>query len=411
LATSRGMETVEHKLMMRLSVLLADVLILFPAIFMFENTNYLTVITLLLYPGLIIIDHGHFQYNNISLGLAMIAVSLVTRGWHSIGSFMFVCALNYKQMELYHAFPFFFYLLGICLQQRGWSAKIGKLVQIGLTVILTFLAIWSPFIMLGQDAVIQVVKRVFPFDRGLFEDKVANFWCTADILLKLKQKLSIPDLAKLCLVSTLFLSLPSNVHLLFKPSQKNFILALVNTSLVFFMFSYHVHEKTILLASIPMCLLSFSETDQVILRFILPWILTISTFSMTPLLIKDGLLIPTISLSALYLTVISNIDNLATIGQDTRSNPRSHSPIPKTPNTWLKSGIKILSITSIAGCCLILLLNQVVTPPSRYPYFWPMITCAYSAAHFLLALLFFHYVQFKSEEIPVRSSGKKLKMN
>ena len=80
------------------------------------------------------------------------------------------------------------------------------------------------------------------------------------------------------------------------------------------MFSYHVHEKTILLASIPMCLLSFSETDQVILKIILPWILTISTFSMTPLLIKDGLLIPTISLSALYLTVISNIDNLATIG-------------------------------------------------------------------------------------------------
>ena len=99
----------------------------------------------------------------------MIAVSLVTRGWHSIGSFMFVCALNYKQMELYHAFPFFFYLLGISLQQRGWSAKIGKLMQIGLTVILTFLVIWSPFIMLGQDAVIQVVKRVFPFDRGLFE--------------------------------------------------------------------------------------------------------------------------------------------------------------------------------------------------------------------------------------------------
>ena len=51
LATSRGMESVEHKLMMRLSVLLADVIILFPAIFMFENTNYLTVITLLLYPG------------------------------------------------------------------------------------------------------------------------------------------------------------------------------------------------------------------------------------------------------------------------------------------------------------------------------------------------------------------------
>jgi len=377
----------------------------------FENKNYFTTITLLLYPGLIIIDHGHFQYNNISLGLAMIAVSLVTRGWHSTGSIMFVSALNYKQMELYHAFPFFFYLLGVCLQQMSWSAKIGKLAQIGLTVVVTFLVIWNPFIMLGQDAVIQVLKRVFPFDRGLFEDKVANFWCTVDILLKLKQKLSIPDLTKLCLVSTLVLSLPTNIHLLFKPSEKNFILALVNTSLVFFMFSYHVHEKTILLVTIPMCLLSFSETDHVLLRFILPWILTISTFSMTPLLIKDGLLIPTISLSALFLTVISNIDSLATIGQDTRSNPKSHSPIPKSPNSWFQTIIKILSLTSVSGCCIILLLSQVVSPPPRYPYLWPMITCVYSAAHFMLALFYFHYVQFTSEENLTGSSGKKLKLN
>merc|ERR1719188_2515188 len=125
--------------MMRISVIIADLLILFPAIFMFSSSNrHLTVVTLLAYPGLIIIDHGHFQYNNISLGLALAAISLVTRSQHSLGSLLFVCSLNYKQMDLYHALPFFFYLLGICCQQRSWTLKIVKLVQIGLTVIGSF---------------------------------------------------------------------------------------------------------------------------------------------------------------------------------------------------------------------------------------------------------------------------------
>ena len=41
----------------------------------FRNLFYFSA----LYPGLILIDHGHFQYNNISLGLFIIATSLVSR--------------------------------------------------------------------------------------------------------------------------------------------------------------------------------------------------------------------------------------------------------------------------------------------------------------------------------------------
>ena len=36
--------------------------------------------------------------------------------WDVIGSIAFSMALNYKQMELYHALPFFFYLLGKSFQ-------------------------------------------------------------------------------------------------------------------------------------------------------------------------------------------------------------------------------------------------------------------------------------------------------
>lgn len=78
------------------------------------------VFLLLISPSLILIDHGHFQYNSISLGLAIWAViAALTR--HNLSCcVLFSLALNYKQMELYHAFPFFCFLLGRALQQNKW---------------------------------------------------------------------------------------------------------------------------------------------------------------------------------------------------------------------------------------------------------------------------------------------------
>ena len=49
----------------------------------------------------------------------------------------------------------------------------------------------------------QVAGRLFPFSRGLFEDKVANLWFCADVVFKLRRRLAVPQLAKLALVSTL----------------------------------------------------------------------------------------------------------------------------------------------------------------------------------------------------------------
>jgi alpha-1,3-glucosyltransferase len=50
---------------------------------------------------------------------------------------------------------------------------------------------------------LQVLYRVFPFYRGLFEDKVANFWCGLDMLFKLRSQLEVWQLARLCLLTTL----------------------------------------------------------------------------------------------------------------------------------------------------------------------------------------------------------------
>ena len=68
-------------------------------------------------------------------------------------SVLFVLALNYKQMELYHALPFFFYLLARCCHQQGVVRKLVMLALIGATVITTFGIVWFPFLKSGPATV------------------------------------------------------------------------------------------------------------------------------------------------------------------------------------------------------------------------------------------------------------------
>jgi alpha-1,3-glucosyltransferase len=44
-----------------------------------------------------------------------------------------------------------------------------------MVVIIVTLVLWLPFLIPVEGA-LSVVERIFPVGRGLFEDKVANFW-------------------------------------------------------------------------------------------------------------------------------------------------------------------------------------------------------------------------------------------
>ena len=56
-----------------------------------------------------------YRYNCVSLGLFILAVAMLDRSCVLSGAVAFSLALNYKQMELYHAMPFFVYILGSSL--------------------------------------------------------------------------------------------------------------------------------------------------------------------------------------------------------------------------------------------------------------------------------------------------------
>ncbi|KAG7172495.1 Dolichyl pyrophosphate Man9GlcNAc2 alpha-1-3-glucosyltransferase-like [Homarus americanus] len=292
---SRGYESYEHKLFMRYTVFVVDLLIYIPAAYMFlcalssipprRKYRKLEYLSLILYPGLYLIDYGHFQYNNASLGFFVGAVACLIKGRDCLGSVLFCLALNYKQMELYHALPIFFYLLGICFKQGSIMGFIFKITKIGISVLLTFGIIWSPFLS-DTKVLLQVVHRLFPLDRGLFEDKVASFWCSISVLVKLKKLIDNNNMALICLLSTVVCMIPSSIHLFINPTPRHLRYALVNGSFVFFLMSYHVHEKSILLVAIPACLI-FSEEP-----FMVTWFFIVSIVSMLPLLVKDGLTVP-----------------------------------------------------------------------------------------------------------------------
>lgn len=98
---------------MRWSVLIVDLIFLYPILIIcikskFKKFNfdyqYSAILLILVCPFLIIIDHGHFQYNCIAIGneivfikgLTLIGVYLCVDDQLIFGSVMFTCALNFK---------------------------------------------------------------------------------------------------------------------------------------------------------------------------------------------------------------------------------------------------------------------------------------------------------------------------
>lgn len=91
-----------------------------------QQQRLATLIAVLLQPAAVLIDHGHFQYNNISLGLTAGAAAAIGAGHDMLGSMLYCLALNHKQMALYYAPAFFGHLLGKCLQRKGWPSKVRR---------------------------------------------------------------------------------------------------------------------------------------------------------------------------------------------------------------------------------------------------------------------------------------------
>eukprot|EP00890_Picochlorum_soloecismus_P000076 jgi/Picsp_1/1069/NSC_04552-R1_alpha- -glucosyltransferase len=259
LHSSRGYESPLSKLGMRLSVVVWDLLIYLPWCLAWalcykdpvdQVVNY---IYMTCNPALLIIDHGHFQYNSISLGLTVASIYLIKKHKYILGAAMYCGALNHKQMTLYFAPAIFSHLLGLCLKQPAIGQKITMFLFLGIAVILSF-----------------------------------SIMCVSSLVFKWKKYFNEALLAKSCALLTLAAAFPSLVMEFQWPSSKTLPLCLSNVAMSFFLFSYQVHEKSILLPLLPISLSMHRNEKSNYSRAIF----NISLLSMFPLLKKDGLSLP-----------------------------------------------------------------------------------------------------------------------
>lgn len=318
LVKSRGIENSGIKTFMRFSSLISDLLIYIPAVLHLTSIlsrhlklgrmHQIVVLTLILsQPPLILIDHGHFQYNSVMLGFFLLSVAELLNGSLVFASIWFMSSVLFKQMALYYS-PFIFFIIlarlftpSTTIPKTLTSFKFGNLLAVGLSVFLTTVASVSPFILTSltwTDACVllkQILVRMFPFERGLFEDKVANFWCTTNLVVKYNKLFTNSQLKTASLVLTLTFALPPCL-LCFKKQliQKSTSPALVlygfsACAWAFYLFLFQVHEKTVLVPLIPSTFLLVTKDRDTI--SIIQWINNISTFSLFPLLKKDGLVL------------------------------------------------------------------------------------------------------------------------
>lgn len=139
---------------------------------------HIASLSILLSPGLLIIDHIHFQYNGFMYGLLILSIVLARKQSTLLCSgIVFAVLLCLKHIHLYLALAYFVYLLrAYCLDPRSvFKPRFGNTFRLGLSVLVVLGLAFGPFAYWNQ--LLQLKDRLFPFSRGLCHAYWApNIW-------------------------------------------------------------------------------------------------------------------------------------------------------------------------------------------------------------------------------------------
>ncbi|XP_058798616.1 probable dolichyl pyrophosphate Glc1Man9GlcNAc2 alpha-1,3-glucosyltransferase [Phymastichus coffea] len=241
--------------------------------------------------GLLVIDHIHFQYNGFLLGILLISIAkaakINTENEVLLGAIFFTILLNLKHLYLYVAPAFGVWLLkSYCFKNRYFVFRLVKLSII--VIFITFLS-FGPF----MSQLPQVLSRLFPFKRGLLHSYwAANAWSlyagVDKLLIVIWKKLGWLDNIKIgsmtgglvqedsftilptptpftTFLITFISMIPALWNLIFSKNKylsKKFVRCIVLCGLSSFLFGWHVHEKAILTAIIPLCILAATDAKD-----------------------------------------------------------------------------------------------------------------------------------------------------
>ncbi len=425
---SRGLEDQLLKVFMRATVITSEYLTYIPAVIIFirhysrnqgtgTTSTAIALVAILMQPSTVLIDHGHFQYNTVMLGFMVASVSSVFAGRLLWSCIFFVAALGFKQMALYYAPVIFAFLLGSCLTPRF---RPGLFLAITGVTLLSFAVVYAPLLLgslfdlrrnleipkfppppfLAQHRITfdqssprgvillqvsQSIHRCFPFARGLFEDKVANFWCALNTVFKLSKLEGLVELPRLSLFATFIAILPSSLIIGSIPKKSLLPYALASSSWGFFLFSFQVHEKSVLLPLLPMTLLLASKNGlSKEYRAWVGWANLVGCWTMFPLLKKDELKTPYVVISLMWAYLLG----LPPTSASAYYNPGRENVLgrPLAPDE-LSTPTKILHFQTYIVMAFWHLLAAFAAPPEDKPDLWIVVNSCVGAACFGICYL------------------------
>ena len=401
---SKGYESPIFKLVMRFFSLISDILIFHVGVNLFcyyifiyskrkKNKKplfalyYIVLLLILANPLMVIIDHGHFQYNNVMHGFFVLALFFLYSDNNILAIIFFSFCVNFKQMGLYYAIPFPLYVLKKMFFNKAKNNESSNtLLSIiclglyGIITIITNVIIYLPW--LKDKKMGDVFSRIFPVHRGIYEDKVATFWCTLNIFFKLNQHFKIDHLIKLALFFTLLgCSIPIySVFMTEKITKKIITQCFFFVSFSFYLFSFHVHEKTIIVPFLAY-LLNLPK-----MKNILPSFTLIGMFSLFPLLKRENQIVPYYLLCLIYYLISKYCLKLMDIQNDEKDkNGKDKIKINKNENedktlTLFEVGIFIIMV-------FYHFVDYTIPPPQNYPWFYPMLNAAFCFCYFFVVFL------------------------
>ncbi|XP_050415081.2 probable dolichyl pyrophosphate Glc1Man9GlcNAc2 alpha-1,3-glucosyltransferase isoform X1 [Patella vulgata] len=285
----------------------------------YQNPSLIMAVLLMANFGLLIVDHIHFQYNGVLMGIFILSIVCIYQNKFIQSALWFSILLNMKHIYLYVAPVYFVYLLRCyCYNPNKQGSKFSissfsplRLIYLGMIVLTVFGISFGPFIYMGQLS--QVLSRLFPFKRGLCHAYWApNVWALYNIAdkaasiigtkLKLLSSIAVEEASMTgglvqefshtvlpsikpiyTVILTLIAMLPALIHLFLNPQKggQGFVRCLVLCGFASFLFGWHVHEKAILIIIIPLTLLILEKREDGRLYLFLS---TIGFYSLFPLL-------------------------------------------------------------------------------------------------------------------------------
>ncbi|KAL1994969.1 hypothetical protein VTN49DRAFT_1156 [Thermomyces lanuginosus] len=365
-------------------------------------------LSIMLSPGLLIIDHIHFQYNGFLYGILIFSILWARKQSTMLYSgIAFASLLCLKHIYLYLAPAWFVYLLRVyCLDPKSvLRPRFGNIIKLGVAVVGVFGLAFGPFAYWNQ--LLQLKERLFPFSRGLTHAYWApNIWAmyafTDRVLIPFAPRLGLPvdrdaltSLTRGLVGDTAFAVLPEVTKeqtftltatfqlialskLWFRPDWDTFVGAVTLCGYASFLFGWHVHEKAVLLIIIPFSLIALK--DRRYFSAFRP-LAVAGHVSLFPLLFTPAEFpiktVYTIFWLVLFLFVFDRV-----------------APVPERPRVFLLDRFALLYITiSIPLIVYCSLVHQLIFG-NRYEFVPLMFTSSYSALGVVGSWLGFMVVYF-----------------